>query len=526
MTDPSTAPIDFEKTVVIKETDDEERTATGIALEPHVVDHQLDFFRPEGIESLYNDDPDTGVMHAVFPDGHAELTRNEIVDEEIELGDETFDAGTWVITRKYHNDELYDLVSEGVLTGFSIGGRVTEEKRYAHDAVPDDLTFPEGVPDDMGATEIIAGTVDEISDVDRPAVPRAEYASVKMAAGRAKANDLAAHKSVFDMAETEAQFVELMHERGTRPSHAERLWAYLDATRNDSATPADDDGDAGKSADTPGLDTTADALDDATVGARLKRLLFGASADSADAGAGASPPVTDEDNWSEETGDDAHRDTPTAPEASDATAKVADASGDTAGIGKVGRTLSERNQRAAMAAHDALEDLLASDVDFESNRFTDNPDVSFDLTEYKSRDASGTDTMTEETTPDDDTVDDAAPAWAKSLTETVEQNADKINELAAAQTEAVEGDGDGESAEKAEETAEGDGDSTEPDEPPAWAKSLTEAVEQNAGQIEEIAKRAGAPTQSETPPAETPADHDGEFDKAWSDTFRLPGGDD
>ena len=49
---------------------------------------------------------------------------------------------------------------------------------------------------------------------------------------------------------------------------------------------------------------------------------------------------------------------------------------------KEGRTLNADNREALMAAHDAVEASLASEMDIETNRFTDDPDSEFNLTEY------------------------------------------------------------------------------------------------------------------------------------------------
>ncbi|MFA1612047.1 XkdF-like putative serine protease domain-containing protein [Halobellus rubicundus] len=216
----------FTKTATIKAVDEDERTATAAVLVPGELDHQGDFFRAPAIERFYSDDVDTGVMHAAFPDDAATLERSEIIDEPETIGDEEFPAGTWVATRRYEDDDLWALVKDGVLTGFSIGGDIADGEEL--DSVPDDVTVPDEVPADVAdgpVTDLIDGTTNEISDVDLPAVPRATY----------KDRDLG--KSVLDEVDGEEEFVEVMtNQRGHSEDDARRLYAYLVDVREGEKT--------------------------------------------------------------------------------------------------------------------------------------------------------------------------------------------------------------------------------------------------------------------------------------------------
>ncbi|AAM88684.1 capsid protein gpB [Natrialba phage PhiCh1] len=53
-------------------------------------------------------------------------------------------------------------------------------------------------------------------------------------------------------------------------------------------------------------------------------------------------------------------------------------------VTKEGRTLNATNREALMAGHDAIEMALESDVDFETNRFTDDDSTEFDIVQYGS----------------------------------------------------------------------------------------------------------------------------------------------
>jgi len=144
------------------------------------------------------------------------------LEDSEEIGDETFAEGTWVATRRYQDDDLWQLVADGVLQGFSIGGEIS--RAVDHEQLPDDVRVPDDVDHESGGTELLAGSVREVSDVDIPAVPRARY----------KGADLG--KSILDDVDGESEFVELMVEqRGHDESEARRLYQYLTDVRSKGA---------------------------------------------------------------------------------------------------------------------------------------------------------------------------------------------------------------------------------------------------------------------------------------------------
>ena len=345
-----TEPRRFQKTVAIKATDEDERTATGAALVPNEVDRQRDFLKPAGIEAMYAPDPDDGVMHYRFADDDAELVRNEIIDEPETIGGKEYPAGSWIITRKYHDDELWALVDDGVLTGFSIGGEVSEEVERSADELGDGVTFPAEV-EFGGASEILNGYTAEISDVDIPAVPNADHAEKSLT------------KNLVERAGDEESFVEMMEPRGHSEEDARRLWGHLqsptDKAHNHDMTNDTDDPDA------PPLDD----VDDATLGKRLKGLFFGGDDGDGDGDDTDSIELVDADPIT--------------------TAKALT-------LAKEGRTLSEANRETLMAAHDAVEAALASDMDFETNRFTDSDEYAFDVAQYGDSEEKALEKLTEE----------------------------------------------------------------------------------------------------------------------------------
>lgn len=377
MTDHDGQSRQFTKQVTIKATDDAEQIATGLALTADEVDHQLDFFRADGVGAMFNPAPDHGVMHGRFPDDDAELVRNEVLDEDEEIDGVEFEAGDWVVQRQYHNDELWDFVERGVLNGYSIGGEVTEGVEYdSIEDLPDDVEIPDAVDPDAvddkywPPVQVTNGFVSEVSDVDIPAVVSAQFATTK------------ADKPIVDDVAGEDEFVDVMVARGHDEADVRDLWGYLEdikATNKHAMRKSQTDPDA----DAPDLDdiganTAFKDVDDATLGQRLKALLFGDS----------------DDDVSPEPGQS---------EVSDITLAKALAAT------KEGRPLNADNRDALMAAHDAIEASLASDKDFETNRFTDDPDSSFDLTEYADKFGGAGD--------DEDEDDDEKAAPVEKLTE-------------------------------------------------------------------------------------------------------------
>ena len=387
----------FNKAVRIKATDDDERTATGLVLRSNELDTQLDFFDGQGIRNVHNPDPDTGVLHAVFPEEDVDVEMNRVLDEPETIDGADFEADDWVIRAKYNDDDLWQLVKDGVFSGFSVGGMVTESTRYnSIDDLPDDVTIPDRVdPYDDAVQDqywpperIDDGEFEEVSTVDIPAVPAAEMAVVKSMGAESV-------KKALDEAGNVDEFVEFMRDRGHEESDARRVWQYLQSAKLDGSTCMDKDVD--KSA--PEWDPDADAE---TKLQALKSLLFGGSDDGA------------------------------APEAPDAISKAVD-------IIKAGRKLNETNVRALMAAHDTIESVLSSEVEFSTNRFTDNPMVDFDVESYSGK---------------IDMENTELNGRVESLEEKVDGIAEKVDEIADGADDETEDGQDDEQEEKADELEE------------------------------------------------------------------------
>lgn len=435
----------FEKRVPFKAFDEERRVAIGGVLVPNKVDLQGDFVRPPVIEQfndgfmtrLQSSDGEAvpGVMHAVFPDDHVTLSENRILDETQVIAGKEFRAGSWIQGWKFHDDELWRLVRDGVLSAYSIGAReVHWSEPMGQEELPDDIGVAADYPEDEPVWQILDGKVVEVSSVDLPAVPDAVMVA-------AKSGGLG--KSILDQVGGKNEFVGVMQDRGASEDDAERLWHYLQRTLEET-----------------GGKTASNSF--------FRRLGKGA--------------------WETLTGD------------SEAKTSATD------GAAKESRTLSEVNRHRLMAAHDALEDALESDVEFQPNRFTDNPAVDFDVADYDGKiaptekDAPGGETpdRTTQTMGDDPMAD--APEWGKALYEQTEKNSERIDNLS-------------------EKVGDDDGKDAWEDAPP-WAKELREEQKEVDERVEQLAEASGKSQQLEG------GDGGNESSRSKADILGLPGGGD
>lgn len=231
--DASPEDLDFEKRVEVVEKDDTEQIARGAVLVPDRLDHQGDFMRADTIsdlrdsftERVENGDAYPGVMHAVFPDDDLELVEDRQLEEDETIGGKDLPAGTWVQAWKYQNDQLWELVDDGVLGGFSIGG-TAKGVIYEPGAMPDDVSIPDPVQaeleevdlsrEDIRVREITEGRIMETSTVDHPAVPDAVHAERKALAKAAPA-----------LTENVVAARLYLEARGHEPDEARRLAEYL-----------------------------------------------------------------------------------------------------------------------------------------------------------------------------------------------------------------------------------------------------------------------------------------------------------
>jgi hypothetical protein len=442
----------FRKTVSFVAKDAAEQRATGVVMVPDKADLQQDFAREETIRGFADQfatfeaagEASGGIMHAAWPGEWMALERNEVLDESETIGGESVVAGAWVQEWQFNDDGLWSLVEDGVLGGYSIGAfDVSWDGPYEPDEV-DDVAMPADLPDDALVWELTNGIIREVSAVDIPAVPDAQILQTKEEAA----------KRLGDYLGDPNGFIDEAMERGATEAEAERMWDVMQRAIEIEG------------ASEPGKQSFFH---------RIGKAAFGAAFGSG--------------------GDDSY---PT--ESTDSDGGVTD---------KAGRTLSKANRESAMAAIDANLDMLEdSGMDHGMTRFTDRDDVAFDLSEHDARewgwdededgeddgdtdedsmeprakDAPDGDTSDDTTTMSDDDPDDGgsddpwadAPAWAKDLRDSTEQNSKRIDDLA-------DDDADKDAA---------DGDDAWTD-APAWAKALAEEQRKNADRIDAISKQSG-----------------------------------
>lgn len=398
----------FERGVTYDAADASEQIAIGAVMVPGRVDYDGDYFRADTIremaanfeERVDNDDAVPGVMHATFPD-HVELADSKVVDEPIQLGRRDLPKGTWITAWQFNDDQLWSLVEDGILSGYSIGGVLDEYERHDPEDHPEDVEFPEEVeatlddaglsPDEVAIREATEGRVFEVSAVDMPAVPDASHEAYK---STEKANPALTGSIV------EAR--SYLEGRGHDPGDARRLANYLNRV---------------KSAEPDGWISRAKAF------------------------------FTGEPTSAEKS---AHNDGASTPESAD---NSADAGGVMDGFEnagneyeKQGRTLSAANLRSAMAVHDAALDMInRSDIQHGRERFTDDDARDFDLGVYastpgengrrqseQSQTASQSDELAASSTGGDDTIDTLIQSMTTDDLETyfssIEDNIDSTND--------------------------------------------------------------------------------------------------
>jgi len=359
--------------------DDDAQIAAGVVMVPDKVDLQGDFAREDLIREWttqfenFNEagEGDGGIMHAAWPSEWMTLERNEVLDESEEIGGETVDAGAWVQAWKYNDDELWELVSDGILAGHSIGAiDVSWSGAMYPDEVPDDVDRAEDYPDDQPVWELQGGLIREVSSVDIPAVPDAEILATKRAA----------QKRLGDHLGNRDAFIEEAMERGHSEEDAERMWSVLHR-----AIDVEGAGEPGKQSALTRLGKAVrDVLtlrDDPSVEGRP------------DAKAAARDDVDDEKDDKDAAGGD-------TPADDDGGSKSAD---DT--------------------------DTMSDDTN--DDPFDDAPEWAKELRDGQQENSKRIDEALEEkdVDPDDDDPFEDAPEWAKSLKENQDKNAERIDAI-------------------------------------------------------------------------------------------------
>lgn len=123
--------------VLIRKSDSAKRLVYGVVLEPDVVDSQNEWEQAEVIEKTaqeflarYNTETQLGLQHVLFGDLGIDLAESYIAPQDLdfdgELGpDDLIRKGSWVMCVKVHNEDIWQGVLDGSITGFSVRGIAT-----------------------------------------------------------------------------------------------------------------------------------------------------------------------------------------------------------------------------------------------------------------------------------------------------------------------------------------------------------------------------------------------------------------
>ena len=125
--EPEPSALDIERQVqLLKYAAEAERIVYGVVLEPNSVDAQDDTISPEEIRSaahsFMQDYGNVGLQHQTFINGKARILESFIAPADMQIGDQEVRKGTWLMAMRVLDDDIWDAVEKGVITGFSIGG--------------------------------------------------------------------------------------------------------------------------------------------------------------------------------------------------------------------------------------------------------------------------------------------------------------------------------------------------------------------------------------------------------------------
>lgn len=114
--------------IPISKIDQEERVVTGVVYEPDTVDAQGDSASAEEIrKASFNFMMKSMILGFEHKESiskfHAQIVENYIAPTSFKLGEQFIKAGTWLMSIKIHNDELWALIKSGEVSGFSMSGR-------------------------------------------------------------------------------------------------------------------------------------------------------------------------------------------------------------------------------------------------------------------------------------------------------------------------------------------------------------------------------------------------------------------
>jgi hypothetical protein len=124
--------VNWEIEFPIYKLDNEKRLVGGVVYEPDVVDAQHDSASEAEIEkaahNFIEQSRTLGIMHKEEAGPRAKIVESYVAPTNMKIGNQNIRKGTWMMVVKVYDNELWNLVKDGKITGFSMGGRAREEK--------------------------------------------------------------------------------------------------------------------------------------------------------------------------------------------------------------------------------------------------------------------------------------------------------------------------------------------------------------------------------------------------------------
>jgi hypothetical protein len=112
----------------------EERYVLGIVLEPETVDAQNDIYSAAEIRAAAHGFMENfsriGLMHRIFIDGDVKILESYLAPVDFNLNGIKVKIGTWLLAVRVVNDELWQNIKRGTLTGYSIGGSAQRKTTF------------------------------------------------------------------------------------------------------------------------------------------------------------------------------------------------------------------------------------------------------------------------------------------------------------------------------------------------------------------------------------------------------------
>lgn len=124
----------------IVKVDADTHYVTGVVYEPETDDTQGDFMTAEEIQKAaywyMENGQNVDIQHSFQPFSGATTVESWVTKSDQKIGDQDIKKGTWMMTMKISDPDVFEAVQKGDITGFSMGGSGT----YVEDAAdPDEV---------------------------------------------------------------------------------------------------------------------------------------------------------------------------------------------------------------------------------------------------------------------------------------------------------------------------------------------------------------------------------------------------